>query len=77
MGEFKIGMFGYFEFTVIAKKPRYKNFKEIPNPISGYFKVIDQDKYYILLQEQEIEIPVAKSRITAFIPAEEPVMSTK
>lgn len=43
MGEFKIGMFGYFEFTVTTKKPKHKNWKETPTPITGYFKVIDQD----------------------------------
>jgi len=66
MGEYKTGQFGYFEFTT---KVRIKGYPEVLTyPKTGHFLIIDQDRYYVMLKEEEIEIPVAKRDITLFIP---------
>ncbi len=59
--DLKIGDFGYFEFILETKK-----LKEKPALIKGYYKIIDQDKKNIMLQEEELEIIVPKAGILEF-----------
>jgi hypothetical protein len=64
MGEkYKIGEYAYMEFH-LGKKPRHGDRADYP--MSGVYKIIDTDKYNVLIQEEEIELLVQKSKIKKF-----------
>lgn len=60
--KYEIGFFAYMEFTLSKKK------KESGDKISGVYKIVDTDKFNVLLKEEEIEIIVPKGCITKYEP---------
>lgn len=54
--------FAYIEATTrIKRKGKY-----ITNEIKGHYRIIDEDDKFILLKEEELEIPVLKKDITKY-----------
>lgn len=63
MGEYTTGTFGYFEFVIRAKVKG----TIFEYPQTGHYFIVDQDRAYLMLKDEEIEIPVAKKNIRVFV----------
>ena len=66
MNEYQTGAFGYFEFVLQAKVKGTM----CKYPQTGHFFIVDQDRSYLMLKDEDIEIPVAKKNIRKFYPVE-------
>lgn len=62
------GVFCYIEVKTKAKRRG----KQLAGSISGHYEVIDEDDKFILLREDELEIPIAKKDIVKFELKEKP-----
>jgi|GEM_PF-6312314 len=69
MNDYKIGMFGIFEFT-IRKKDKYG---EYITPMADHYEITDVDSKNVELFDEQVRLIVTKRRITKFESCEKPV----
>jgi len=68
MNQYQVGIFAYFEFVIEAKVKAKGHLSNTKYPQSGYYLISRVEKNFISLQEEEIEIPVAKKNIIKYEP---------
>jgi hypothetical protein len=64
MNEYPAGTLAYFEFTNTTKVRGCK----VENLIKGHYLVIQEEKNYVMLKEEEIEFIVRKKDIREYKP---------